>query len=181
MSPSDRAHWNSGQHIFNANWCACYTVTCVEPSCQYLFCVSNPSWAASERHGDTWGWQPRFKQPWLAGWLPGFGRHTWIPGPVIKASLALPCLRSCAANCAIAKEPNCFQRHACPLQGCSQPGSLPCLRLTYPDCSSTSLLLCPCSQQHRHQHTDGPRRWWPNHWCPLGPRSHRAQLSRNIP
>lgn len=184
MSPSDRAHLSSSQHIFNANRCACYTVTCVEPSCQYhIYSVLATLLGLLLRdmgmHGAD---NPERNNPsWLAGWLPGFGRHTWIPGPVIKASLVLPCLRSCAANRAIAKEPNCFQKHACPLQGCwLQPAWIPAL-LTYPDCSSSFLLLSPWSQQPSHQDTHGPRRWWPNHWCPLGPRPHRTQLSRNIP
>lgn len=102
MPPSGRAHWSSSQHIFNANWCTCYIVTCVEPSCQYhIYSVLATLLGLLLRdmgmHGAD---NPERNNPsWLAGWLPGFGRHTWIPGPVIKASLVLSCLRSCAANC----------------------------------------------------------------------------------
>lgn len=131
---------------------------------------------------ETWGCMGPITQTetTLAGWLPGSGRHTWIPGPVIKASLVLPCLRSCAANCAIAKEPRYFQKHACPFQGCTtyrQHCSLPCVKLSYADCSSVFLLLSPHSQQPSHQDRYDPRRWWQSHCCPLGPRSHWSQSS----
>lgn len=140
---ADRTHWRSSQHVFNANWCACYTVTCVEPSCQYHFysviaALLGLLLGDMGMHGAD---KPEANNPsWLAPRLWQAHVDSW---PCHQTSLVLPCLRSCAANCAIAKEPNCFQKHTCPLQGCttcSQHGSLPWVELTYPDCCSAFLL-----------------------------------------
>lgn len=123
---------STSQPVSYANWWACYFVAWVVPSCQYhIYSVSAVLLGLLLRDvGKYRAYNPGRNNPGSSAaltmrdtksedWLSGFHRCTWIPGLVFKAPLLLPCLRPHAAHCAIAKEPNRSQKHACPSQGCT--------------------------------------------------------------
>lgn len=118
---------STSQHVSYENWWACYFVTRVVLSCKYhIYSVSALILGLLQRDmGKYRAYKPERNNPGSSAaltvrdskaedCLSGFHRHTWILGLVFKAPLILPHLRSCA----IAKEPNCSQKHSCPSQGC---------------------------------------------------------------